>query len=191
MALIRLGVRLGLACSINAIVPLTTGAATLVPLIDKYGFAASGILPATSGAGFSTNSVLPGTASETVPTPGATRSGLAMKSVAVGPAELKLARVSSLRVSVPCVLEAPTVSTHGALPGAVIPPYCGWPAAFLPRLPAAVTTVIPRSVTRLAASVSGSVQNDSRMAAPTDMLTIRMLYNAWLSATQFSAAMML
>ena len=82
--------------------------------------------------------MLPGAASETVPVPGATRSGFASKSMKVGPDELKPAIVSSLRVSVPFVLEAPTVSTHGALAGAVMPPYCSSPAAFLPKLPAAV-----------------------------------------------------
>jgi len=38
-----------------------------------------------------------------------------------------------------------------------------------------VTTVMPRSVTRLVASVSGSVRYDSRMLAPTDMFTTLML----------------
>src|SRR6185295_18154943 len=108
----------------------------------------------------------------------------------LGPDELKLAISSSVRVSVPFVLVAPTVSTHGALPGAVTAPYCRWPWAFLPMLPAAVTTVMPRSVTRLAASVSGSVQYDSWIAAPTDMLTTRMLYVVRLATTQTSAAMM-
>jgi UDP-N-acetylglucosamine 1-carboxyvinyltransferase len=61
------------------------------------------------------------------------------------------------------------------LPGAEIPPYCSRPSEFFPLLPAAVTTVIPRSVTFLAASVSGSVRYDSRMPAPTDILTTRML----------------
>jgi hypothetical protein len=65
--------------------------------------------------------------------------------------------------------------TQGALPGAVIAPYCVWPLAFLPRLPAAVTTTTPASTTRLAASVSGSVRYDSVTAAPTDRLTTRML----------------
>ena len=110
-----------------------------------------------------------------MPCPGATRSGFESKSTKVGPDELKLAIVSSARVSVPLVLEAPTVSTQGALPGAVIAPYCSSPAAFFPMLPAAVTTVMPWSVTALTASVSGSVQYDSRIAAPTDMLTTRML----------------
>ena len=67
--------------------------------------------------------MLPAEASETVPVPGATRSGFAPKSIFVGPDELKPAIVSSYRVSVPFVLEAPTVSTHGAFAGAVIPPY--------------------------------------------------------------------
>jgi len=58
---------------------------------------------------------------------------------------------------VPMVLEAPTVSTQGALPGAPMAPYCGWPFAALPMLPAAATTTMPASTARLAASVSGSV----------------------------------
>ena len=69
--------------------------------------------------------------------------------------------VSSWRRTVPLVLEAPTVITHGALPGDPIAPYCGWPLAALPRLPAAATTTMPASTARLAASVSGSVLYDS------------------------------
>jgi len=91
---------------------------------------------------------------------------------------------------VPIVLDAPTVSTQGALPGAVMPPYCSLPSAFLPRLPAAATTVMPLSVSFLVASVSGSVQYDSWMPAPTDMLTTRMLYAFALAAIQPSAEMM-
>ena len=68
--------------------------------------------------------MLPGAESEIVPVPGATRSGFAMKSIAVGPRELKSPSVSSPRVSVPFVLDAPTVSTHGAFAGAVMPPNC-------------------------------------------------------------------
>ena len=59
-----------------------------------------------------------------MPTPGATRSGFALKSIAVGPRELNAATVSSPRSVVPMWLDAPTVSTHGALPGAPTPPYC-------------------------------------------------------------------
>ena len=57
------------------------------------------------------------------------------------------------------MLYAPTVSTQGALPGAVMLPYCVFSArrSFCPRLPAAVTTTMPASTARLAASVSGSV----------------------------------
>src|SRR5207237_1434439 len=118
----------------------------------------------------------PTAASEIVPTPGATRSGFESKSMNVGPDELNGAIVSSSRVSVPMVLDAPTVRTHGALAGDVMAPHCNWPAAFLPRFPAAATTVMPLSVTRLTASVSGSVQYYSLTAAPTDMLTTLMLY---------------
>ena len=66
---------------------------------------------------------LAGLLSDSVPTPGATTSGFAARSTAVGPRELNAAIVSSPRSIVPIVLEAPTVSTHGALPGAVIAPY--------------------------------------------------------------------
>jgi hypothetical protein len=47
------------------------------------------------GRGLREVKVLPGTASDTVPTPGATRSGLASKSMKDGPEELKLAISSS------------------------------------------------------------------------------------------------
>jgi hypothetical protein len=57
-----------------------------------------------------------------IPVPGATRSGFARKSTAVGPRELYPAITSSYRTTVPWLLDAPTVSTHGALPGAVMPP---------------------------------------------------------------------
>ena len=66
-------------------------------------------------------------------------------------------RVVGARRRCRCGVDAPTVSTHGALPGDVMPPYCGCPFAFRPKLPAAVTTTIPASTARRAASVSGSV----------------------------------
>ncbi len=59
-----------------------------------------------------------------MPTPGATMSGFASKSIADGPRELNDAIMSSARLTVPSWLDAPTVSTQGALPGAVMPPYC-------------------------------------------------------------------
>ena len=95
--------------------------------------------------------------------------------MAVGPRELNAAIVSSARSTVPMWLDAPTVSTHGALPGAVTPPYC--------VLPCAVAAVVagggddddararPRAC---AASVSGSVSYDSYTPVATDRLTTRM-----------------
>ena len=68
---------------------------------------------------------------------------------------------SSPRSLVPIVLEAPTVRTHGALPGAAMPPHCRLPSAFFPALPAAATTTMPLSVSALHARVNGSVQYDS------------------------------
>ena len=98
-----------------------------------------------------------GSAVDSMPTPGATRSGLAFSSIGAGPRELNAATMSSRRSTVPRSLEAPTVSTHGALPGEAMPPSCGCPAPSRPRLPAAATTTMPASTARLAASVSGSV----------------------------------
>jgi hypothetical protein len=84
---------------------------------------------------------------------------------------------------VPLWLDAPIVMTHGALPGAPMPPYCGLPSAARPRFPAAVTTTRPASTARFAASVSGSVLYDSYTPADTDRLTMRML-----SASLFAIA---
>src|SRR5262249_56795772 len=78
-----------------------------------------------------------------MPTPGATTSGFAARSIAVGPRELNAAIVSSDRSAVPMWLDAPTVSTHGAFPGGVMPPYCGGPAGLRPLFPAAPPTNTP------------------------------------------------
>src|SRR6185436_4526174 len=117
-----------------------------------------------------------------MPTPGATRSGLAPASIAVGPRELNAAMVSSLRSTVPMWLDAPTVSTHGALPGDVTPPYWPCPLAPRPLLPAAATTTMPELTAVSAASVSGSASYDSDTDAAIDMLITRM-FSAALLAT--------
>src|SRR4026209_2302884 len=111
-----------------------------------------------------------------MPTPGATRSGFAPKSIHVGPAELNFAMVSLLRLLVASSLDAPTVSTHGALPGDVMPPVCFCPSLFCPRLPADATTTMPLSTARWPAGVGGSSQYDSNTPAATDRLMTRMLY---------------
>ena len=123
MALTAFGVSRGFACSINATIPATTGADWLVPLRLRYGTYPGSVEPAIRAFGRVRYRWLSGLLNETVPTPGATTSGLAMRSIAVGPRELKSAIVSSARAMVPMWLAAPTVSTHGALPGAVIAPY--------------------------------------------------------------------
>ena len=87
IALTALGVSAGLACNIRATTPLTTGAAMLVPLSVRYGYAPP-LVPATRSSGLRNASALPSSLSETMRVPGATRSGLAAKSKAVGPREL-------------------------------------------------------------------------------------------------------
>src|SRR6185436_4668188 len=126
--------------------------------------------------------VLLGLLNDSMPTPGATRFGFAAESINVGPRELNAAIVSSARSVVPMWLEAPTVITHGALPGAPMPPYTVWPAASRPLLPAAATTTMPADTTCFAASVSGSSLYDSVTPAATDRLTTRMLSaSLWLT----------
>src|SRR5918994_5385445 len=161
MAFTALGVNAGFAWSINATVPVTTGADMLVPLRLKYGRYGVSIVPLRSISDRLAYNVLSRTLSDSIPTPGATRSGFALFPPAPGPRELNVATVSSERSDVPMWLDAPTVRTHGALPGAVTPPYCIRPSALRPRLPAAAVTTIPSRTTRLAASVSGSESYDS------------------------------
>src|SRR6185436_5545249 len=132
MAFTALGVSAGFACSINATVPATTGVAILVPLRLRYGNAGLDTVPLNRYADSDVYIVLSGLLNDSMPTPGATRFGFAAESINVGPRELNAAIVSSARSVVPMWLEAPTVITHGALPGAPMPPYTVWPAASRP-----------------------------------------------------------
>src|SRR3954470_5864291 len=141
----------------SATVPLTTGVAMLVPLRLRYGRYVVDTVPGSRYGDSVAYIALAGLLSDSMPTPGATRSGLADASTAVGPRELNAAIVASPRSMVPMWLDAPTVSTHGALPGAATPPY--WPCPLTPRplLPAAATTTMPELTAASVASVSGSV----------------------------------
>ena len=58
-------------------------------------------------------------------------------------------------------LEAPTVSTHGAFPGAVMPPYCVVPSRLRPLFPAAATTVMPARTARFGGERQRIVVYDS------------------------------
>ena len=79
----------------------------------------------------------PGAFNEITCAPGATRSGLASPSAAVGPWALKFGSSSSPRPLVPRSSIAPTVTTYGSSPGLVIVPGAG------PRFDAATTTTSP------------------------------------------------
>src|SRR6195256_1784971 len=94
--------------------------------------------------------------------------------MALGPRELNAGIVSSLRSTVPTWLDAPTVSTHGALPGDVTPPYCPRPSALRPLLPAEATTTMPALTAASVAWVSGSELYDSETPAAIEMLITRM-----------------
>ena len=117
---------------ISATVAAATGAAMLVPRRLRYGCVAVGTVPHKRASGLAANSVLPGSASDSMPTPGATRSGFCTWSIALGPIELNGATVSSRRSTVPLWLVAPIVSTQGALPGDVMPPSTFWPVGVIP-----------------------------------------------------------
>src|SRR2546423_9281375 len=96
----------------------------LVPLRLRYGRDGVETVPLSRYAASDVYMALLGALSDSMPTPGATRSGFAARSMSVGPRELNAAMVSSERSAVPMWLDAPTVSTQGAFPGAVMPPYC-------------------------------------------------------------------
>ena len=71
---------------------------------------------------FALNRRLPRAASDTMLTPGATRSGLASRSNRVGPRELESETRSSERSGVPSVSSEPTQIADGALHGTPTPP---------------------------------------------------------------------
>src|ERR1051326_6305763 len=97
IAFARFGVSFGFACIISATVPVTTGADMLVPLRLRYGFVVALRRPPRSDVALVVYRRLPGAESDATPTPAATTSGLARKSRAVGPRELKSAILSSDR----------------------------------------------------------------------------------------------
>src|SRR5438067_1037180 len=87
--------------------------------------------------GYFVESVEPGAASDTMCAPGATTSGFAQPSLAVGPRLVKLGRTSSPRPDVALSSIAPTVTTNGSFAGSEIVPEPG------PRLDAATLTTMP------------------------------------------------
>src|SRR5438093_5820339 len=103
-------------------------------------------------------------------------SGLTARSNRVGPRELYVATLSSVRFTVPHVLSAPTVSASGELPGDVMPPRIMCPSADLPALPADATTTMPAFTASATARHSGSVVDDSNTGCPSERLMTRMLY---------------
>ena len=123
--------------------------------------------------------------------PGATRSGfnrlsrvftpLALtKLPRVGPRELNEFITSSLRAAVFFVLAEPTVITLGSWPGDEIVPSVSWPSRFLPKLPAATTTVMPWPTAMRAAMHSGSYCQVSVESIARLRFITRMLYSlAW------------
>ena len=127
--LIASGVARGCACTARAAAPDTIAADIDVPLPCRYA--------PSMVAGKLASIALPGARRDTMWAPGATRSGFAQPSVAVGPRELKVGSRSSATFAVPRSSTAPTVTTHGSSPGFEI--VC----RFGPRLLAATTTTMP------------------------------------------------
>src|SRR5690242_17127431 len=81
--------------------------------------------------GYVSYRLLSDTLFETIPCPGASRSGFAKPSYHVGPRELYGATLSSARETVSAPRSAPTVIADGALPGEVMPAYPVAPATRL------------------------------------------------------------
>src|SRR5687768_12172812 len=81
IAFTRFGESAGFAWIISATVPATTGADMLVPLRLKYGCVEVSTVPQRRAAGCDRKSELVASVSDSMPTPGATMSGLAAESM--------------------------------------------------------------------------------------------------------------
>src|SRR5262252_3062604 len=125
----------------------------LVPLSCMYALVPD---PARWSTGYLVTRYEPAASSDTILLPGAATAGFIVKSYLVGPRELYVAIVSSLRFTVPAVLTAPTVIANGELPGDVTPPRMTRPSGDTPLLPAAATTTMPAAYARATASHNGS-----------------------------------
>src|SRR3954452_10452768 len=138
MNLTRSGVSDGLADSICATRPLTMAVAMDVPEPRRYGAAiVLGKFVDNAEPGKSGDTPEPGAASDTMCAPGATTSGFARPSAAVGPRPVKFDSTSSPRPLLPLSSIAPTVMTNGSSAGLLIVPAAG------PRLEAATLTTTP------------------------------------------------
>ncbi len=89
----------------------------------------------------------------------------------------------------PFALVAPTVMADGALPGDTMPATTARPSGVFPRLPAAVTTVMPAALARSTARHRGSSRHDWVTGWPSERLRTRMLYRARLAIAQSIASM--
>ena len=205
IALIRGGVRPGLACSSSAAAPETAGADTEVPLSCMSAVSAVPAVPYTrrSGRPPSTDQ---SAREPMIRLPGATRSGLRKLSARrvwritvklaglsktsyqaaprVGPRELKVLTVCALRSTESPVLTEPTVITVGSCPGEPMAPYTSRPPASLPKLPAEATTVMPAAVRLRAARASTSTWALSRESVDRLRFTTRMPSRLWWCSTQ-------
>ena len=147
MALISGGVSPGLACSISATAPLTTGADTEVPLRNISVWPNTWPVKPASRPVFRAASrfhwpVFDVDAALTRALPGASRSGLSRLSTTrwpllstwaprLGPRELKPLTTSLLRAAVSRMFDEPTVITDGSCPGEPTVPKVMLPA-FMP-----------------------------------------------------------
>ena len=148
------GVSPGLADSMRATTPETTAAACDVPVPLKSP------VPRRASGPEKVSMVEPGARSETIETPGASRSGLPP------PWLENAAGASSARSAVPAVSAAPTVMTNGSSAGLV--------TGAEPRFPADTTTTRPARQARWTAAFSGSTAAGCRLSVPHERLTTRM-----------------
>src|SRR6266851_7082203 len=115
--------------------------------------------------------------------PGATRSGLATRSRAVGPRDEYVVVVSSESSGVPWSFIAPTVITLRELQGLVIVTY-----PLRPPFPAEQTTTTPASQRASTAWTRGSTAAGSYTGWPIERLTTRIPYWVLLSRVHWRPA---
>ena len=123
----------------------------LVPLRLRYGCVAVGTVPHSRGVGLASRTACCRDRPATRCRRRARRGpASALDRSALGPRELNAATCRRARSTVPLWLAAPTVSTHGALPGEVMPPYCGCALGRCGRgCRPRSTTTMPASTARL------------------------------------------
>ena len=159
MALTRFGVSKGFACSISATVPLTTGAAMLVPDSVRYGLYVVADRPVEQSGRMGGVEEAGRIAQRHDAVPGATSPASPGSRSPTGPSSCRARSTSSVRVHRALRVRSADREDPRRIARSGDAAVLRFAVGRLrPKLPAAETTTMPASTARFAASVRGSVQ---------------------------------